>query len=386
MKKGNVLVIGNCGVGKSTLINAVLGDKKAETGWGTEGITKDLKVYECDSLDFRVIDTMGFEPSMFKVLRAINAIKKWSKNSIKAGHEDTQINEIWFCIDGTSRKLFPEAIKNLSRATSMWKTVPVIVVITKSYSILEREQNVEMVHHAFATMKHYSVNLKKVIPVVAETYQLNENAYAAPDGIAELISETNKLMPEGIKASEKDIKEFILSRKRALAHTVTVVATTAGTVVGAIPVPVPDALILGPTEVAEINAIASIYEIKNDEQSKRVLNSIVEAGTVSAAAKTAINAIKALPGIGLAASAINAIVAGCIVASLGEGAIYVFEQIYLGNKSVNDIDWISKVMESAITTQIVEKGRAVIEQSKADMEAKDIAKVVVDVFGHSRRK
>lgn len=46
MNKGNVLVIGNSGVGKSTLINAVLGEQVAKTSWGTEGTTKELKIYE----------------------------------------------------------------------------------------------------------------------------------------------------------------------------------------------------------------------------------------------------------------------------------------------------------------------------------------------------
>lgn len=50
MKRGNVLVIGNSGVGKSTLINAVLGEEKAETGWGTKGTTDHLEIYESDEI------------------------------------------------------------------------------------------------------------------------------------------------------------------------------------------------------------------------------------------------------------------------------------------------------------------------------------------------
>lgn len=123
------------------------------------------------------IDTAGFEPSLLKEFKAINAVKKWSKDSVKQGHEDKKINVIWFCVEGTSSKLFPKTLKDLSRATSMWESVPVIVVITKSYSAPEREQNVEMVNNAFAKQKRYSKNLRKVIPVVASAYVLNDNAY-----------------------------------------------------------------------------------------------------------------------------------------------------------------------------------------------------------------
>lgn len=42
MERGNVLVIGNSGVGKSTLINAVVGKEVAKTGWGTSGTTDKL--------------------------------------------------------------------------------------------------------------------------------------------------------------------------------------------------------------------------------------------------------------------------------------------------------------------------------------------------------
>ena len=164
MEKGNILVIGNSGVGKSTLINAVLGTDEAETGGGTSGTTKELKVYENDALPFRLIDTIGFEPAFLKEMNAVNAVKKWSKESAKEGKTDTQINLIWFCVEGTSGKLFPKAIQSLCRATSHWPSVPVIVVITKSYSVPDRETNIQMVYNAFARQKKYAKNLKNVIP------------------------------------------------------------------------------------------------------------------------------------------------------------------------------------------------------------------------------
>ena len=378
--KGNVLVIGNSGVGKSTLINSVLGEETAKTGWGTKGTTDKLEIYENDNIPFRIIDTVGFEPSLINKIKAIAAVKKWSKNSAKEGKEDSQINVIWFCVDGTSSKLFVETIKSLSSATSMWESVPVIVTITKSYSVPERERNIDMVNNAFAKQKRYSKNLRKVIPVVASTYVLNDTAYAAPEGITELIDATNDLMPEGIKAAEVDVANFKLNRKKVFAQSVVGTATTAATVVGAVPIPFPDAMILSPIEIGEVNALAKIYGIKNDEDSKRFLNSIVEVGTVSVAAKTAISALKAIPGINIGASVLNAIIAGFIVAAIGEGSIYAFEQVYLGNKTVQDIDWVTKILESKFSTEFISKVQKAIEKLSDTSDNKSIAKIMMELF------
>lgn len=376
MERGNVLVIGNSGVGKSTLINSVLGDEKAKTGYGSSGTTDKLEIYESEEVAFRIIDTVGFEPSLVKGWKAINDVKKWSKESAKNGKEDSEINVIWFCVEGTSSKLFPKTIKDLSKATAMWETVPIVVVITKSYSVPERTQNIEMVSNAFAKQKRYSKNLKHIVPVVASTYTLNDTAFAAPEGITELIDVTNELMPEGIKAGAHDIYNFKLKRKKGLAQSIVALSTTAAVTVAAVPISLADALILSPIEVAQINGLAQLYEINKGEDSKQFLNSIVEVGTVSTAAKAVISTLKAVPGINIAASVLNAIIAGAIVAAIGEGCIYAFEKVYTGEKSIEDIDWVKKVMESKLSPQFIENVTAVAEKISKSSNNKDVGKLV----------
>ena len=124
MKRGNVLVIGNSGVGKSTLINAVLGEEKAKTGWGTEGTTNYLEIYESDEIPFRMIDSVGFEPSFIKKVQAVNAVKKWSKNSVKEGNKDCQINVIWFCVEGKGTPIFKISAR-ISREKRQERTLKV---------------------------------------------------------------------------------------------------------------------------------------------------------------------------------------------------------------------------------------------------------------------
>lgn len=375
---GNVLVIGNSGVGKSTLINAVLGAEVAATGWGSRGTTRELEIYDSPNIPFRIIDSIGFEPSFFKERKAINAAKKWSKDCAKKGQEDNQINVIWFCVEGTKSKLFEKDMQCLSRATAMWKSIPVIVVITKSYSKPDRIKNKEMIQSVFKEQKKYTT-VPPIIPVVAQEFLIDENTFVAPDGISELIDKTNELMPDGLKYAKHDLDSFILNRKRALAHAVVTTATASAVAIAAVPLPFSDAFLITPIEIAEINAIASIYEIGKTEKSKRFLNSIVDVGAVSLAAKTLISALKLVPGINIAVGVLNALVAGVIVSVLGEGAIYAFEQVYLGYKTIDDIDWVHNLIESKLSDTIIEKIKPILEKLKDNPSKEEILCVVQEL-------
>lgn len=386
MKYGNVLVIGNSGVGKSTLIKAVLGENaksKPIVRKGLGGATSQIELFKSDDVPFRMIDTVGFEPSFFQRQHAINDVKKWSKNAAKESNEDSSINVIWFCVDGTAGRLFPETIDALSRATKMWESVPVIVVITKSYSKPEREDNKQMVYNAFAKQKRHSKNLKGVIPVVADTFRLTEEAFAAPEGISELINLTNECMPEGIKAATNVISAFQLKRKRVFAQSVVAASTVAGATVGALPLPIPDAGFLTAIEVTEINTLAHVFNVDQNHDTLHFRDEVVAAGTVGLAAKQVIQVLKAIPGINIGAAALNAIVAGCIVAGIGEGTSYAFEKVYLGEKSLADAEWVHQIIDSLFSTEFLKKAQKVIEEISKSGAGAISAKMISEAISNN---
>ena len=77
---------------------------------------------------------------------------------------------------------------------------------------------------------------------------------------------------------------------------------------------------------------------------------------------------------------LNAVIAGSIVAALGEGSIYIFEQIYLGNKTMDDLDWVGKIMESKFSAKFVEKATEVATLVAAGKGKVEIAKAIASVF------
>ncbi|MBO4863001.1 MAG: 50S ribosome-binding GTPase [Eubacterium sp.] len=372
----NVVVIGNSGVGKTTLIRTLLADQDFQTE-----ITKELRLYDSRSLGFRLIDTIGFEYGYINQVKAVNAIKKWSKDSIKTNDLNRQINMIWYCIDGTSKRFAKRNVDMFIKSTSVWKSVPIIVVITKSYSKIEREENVRMVQEAFANNAKTDMNLKAIIPVVASTYQIDENVNVVPYGLDDLLMATSFYLPEGKTAAQHDIGRFKLNQKRMMSHSLVGASTLAAATIGLSPIPFSDGALLTPLEIGEIKSLSKMYEMQFDEKSN-LFQTIIEAGAAGVIGKTALSVLNTIPGINLAAEVLNAIVAGTIVAALGEGCIYVFEKIYLGEKSPDDIEWVKKSMESEVLKKLMSRLNPILTEIQTKsatkkLSTKDIVMIIL---------
>lgn len=352
MEKANVLIVGNSGAGKSTLINAMLGAEVSPTALGEAG-TQKIELYENDALPFRLIDTKGYEYNFFSQRKTLKQLTKWIKEGVKNKEQEKQIHVIWYCLDGTSKKLFKDNLTPLMEIERHWPHVPIIFVITKSYSQIEIKENIEMIEQALEKHSKNKLNVKNIIPVVAKIYPITQDLIVPVSGIEELITCTNDLIPEGMRLSKSNFTKLDLRIKRNIAYPIIGASTISAAAIGGIPIPFPDTLILIPLQTTMITSIARIYKLDTKSNvGEYLMQQLINQGIVSATAKTLLNALKMNPAINLAADALNAIVASSITAVIGTTAATIMEMMYRGEIATDNFDYIHKFIERAYSKGI----------------------------------
>lgn len=341
-RKMNVLVIGVSGAGKSTLIKAISGIE-VKTGIG-EGNTQKIDIYESNTWPIRCIDTKGFEYSILEQWKTIHQVKKYTKEQIsnKNSIANLGIDVVWYCIEGTAKRTFAHNIGLMNKAIRGWKNIPVFAVITKSYSEIDIQENIEAVQEAFT--KSAGINLKKIIPVVAEEYAINEEIKVAPKGIEELCLQTLDSIEEAKQINQENRERMVLEQKRFTANSIVVGYTTSAAVIGAVPVPFPDSVILIPLETGLTKLIFKVYRI---DYSLELVTGIVGSTIITTVAKSI---LKAIP---IAGSVANGVVAGAIVFALGEAVIAASEAIYAGKTDPSKINEVVEFVSDKIKNNAI---------------------------------
>ena len=166
---------------------------------------------------------------------------------------------------------------------------------------------------------------------------------------------------------------YDLKRKRMNAHALTVLATSSAAAVGAVPLNLPDSVVLSTMETALISSIAKIYKLdKKDDRMQKVMARIIEAGAVSMTAKMALNQLKMIPGVAnIAADVLNAVVAGAIVFGIGEASGVIMEKVYLGEIDEENLDWINKVVNGKMGS-VVGKVVRMVASNDGKINVKEI--------------
>ena len=244
---------------------------------------------------------------------------------------------IWYGLDGTKIEEFDEKIKQLSKKIKS-SYLPVMIVIG---SIKEEKVLNTQKHYVQMLVHHYHLNQVKAI--VGVPIQEKE----------QILSLTKTLIE---KSKDEQGKRGLLKKKRIQSQTVVTSSVSLGLVVASLnPTTLPDATFLAPIEAIMIRSIAKIYEMETKSEAKEFIDTLLQMGTVGLVAKKSIEMIKAIPGIHVGAQVLNGLVAGTIIMLLGEGSTSIFEQIYLGNKTLKDIKWAQDYLQSQLTQTILDQ-------------------------------
>ena len=197
----NILLIGNTGVGKSTLLNTILKGKYAQTH-DTRPCTMKLQFYESEKVKgLRIYDTRGIENGKYNIDEANKTINKAIKQLIKDQVPDKFIHCIWYCVH--SNRFSDEEFLNLKNCYDLYiESLPIIIVFTQSDNQKNTDKMVETIKNGFIDMKkNERKQLKiKIIKILAQDSQTDIGPIYS-FGIHQLMKETFESSEEGISRS-----------------------------------------------------------------------------------------------------------------------------------------------------------------------------------------
>ncbi len=317
----NLVLFGNTGVGKSTLVNAIFGEEVARTGIG-EPVTKGSHLYLDKIGHLGLVDTQGLEIGKDdrEILRDLDKVIKESRKLPLS----EQIHVAWYCVRGMDRR-FEESEAEFVRRLDEFG-LPVIMVFTQ---VPFRNGQ----YHPDAIALAQQVIAKNLPIENGRPYftfaKADEFAGQAAYGLQEVLDATFRCAPEGVHGALTAAQEIDLSRKTSEAQKVIGAAVASAGAAAAIPIPFSDATLLVPIQLGMMAKIAHLYKIKFDRAALMAIVSTTAATQVGRATFTGL--LKLVPGAGtVIGGAIGAGVASTFTYAMGQAWLKVCQQVHAG--------------------------------------------------------
>ena len=326
--KANLMVVGGTGVGKSSLINRVFGEKLAPTGAGAP-VTRGCHKYEREHVPVVIFDTEGYEVvanggidnSNFQK-SVIAEIERRESLELK-----DQIHLYWYCISANGHRITDYDIANIKALSLRQANLALVITQCDAEEINENGEGVtSLAFRKVLKEAGISNNVFETSATIEENLQL--------DALIEW--STNSLPNEKLKDAfiGAQISNIELKDKQASAA-ILYASAAAGAAAGLNPVPMSDALAIVPIQMAMAARLAQIYGF--NALGNSVLG-LLKAQVVSLVGRqVAASLTKLIPVLG---QMINAVTAAGITNGLGYALKHTYRTAYVETlKTGTPPDW-----------------------------------------------
>ncbi|GAA2527557.1 GTPase [Rarobacter incanus] len=255
----NILVIGETGVGKSTLINAVFGADFAPTGTGRP-VTEGVHQYQSADGTFALYDSQGFE------IGAKDSPLDWLRGHFsgnRAADPADIIHAAWYCVSAYSARMTDGQAAVIKELSSLG--IPVILVMTQVPKV-----NGVVISRALAFQQAL---LDMRLPTADGQVHLT-CALADPErdeeqfGLQEVVEATSFRIPADQQTAFVAAQRVDLAAKNRKARTLTAAASAAAAGIGAAPLPLADAPALAAIQLGLMVKISHIFGVSKQDTQK----------------------------------------------------------------------------------------------------------------------
>lgn len=305
MPRVNVLLFGQPGVGKSTLVNSILRKPLAPVGVG-RSITLTITEYSDDSIPIRIFDTCGVElgDNPEQVLRDINE-KIEEQYSLGA---ESYIHVALYCVlEGGWRFLDSEE----ALVRQMARRMPVLLAFTQCMDD-EADENVRA-FQSDVLDRNMPIVGRRVFRTLGERRKIGPY-WLEPHGLGALVKGIYDVLPVALRRAFVNGQSIDIDLKIAEAQKCLVKYSSAAGVIGAVPIPIVDTApltVLQALMIAEINTAMGL-----EVDAAAVTASLLPVFGTAVAGRSAVKAF--LTFVPVAGWAINGAIAGGLTLALGE--------------------------------------------------------------------
>ena len=300
----NILVAGQTGVGKSTLINSVFGEQFARTAAGRP-VTQHAEWFTSDTVPLRILDTRGLEAKDYAI--TLHDMRTEIENLRSQRDERDQLHMAWVCISSPSSRV-QDCEVDIVRVLNKYD-IPAIIVLTKD------DDDPEFAEIVAEVMDDRRATYASIVPVRALHKPKRPSA-----GLEQLVVATFTALPAAHRAAFAASQKINRDLNKSAAEDYVTAAASAAAAAAVIPLPFADMVTLAPIQASMLVGISSSFGLAFDRpQVMQLITTVLGCLALSTAGSWAVgNVLKFIPGPGtVLGAALNATVAGAMTKTLG---------------------------------------------------------------------